>query len=85
VQVDEDVVRLLLPYLLHGVGADSQAAVSPDYRTASHMILVQLCSIATLAKDFLEGANPPPRGPILPHFLQAWDICSFLTMVAAMC
>ena len=49
-------MRLLLPYLLHGVGVDSQGGgVSPDYRTASHMILVQLCSIATLAKDFLEG------------------------------
>ena len=52
-------MRLLLPFLLHGVGANSQGGgVSPDYRTASHMILVQLCSIATLARDFLEGATP---------------------------
>lgn len=59
-QVDEGVVRLMLPYLLHGVDADSQSrGVSSDYRTASHMILVQLCSIATLARDFLEGDTTP--------------------------
>ena len=46
----------MLPYLLHGVGADGEEnQVSPEYRAASYMILVQLCSLATLAQDFLEG------------------------------
>ena len=52
-QVDEDMIRLLLPYLLHGV-ADA-GEVSTDFRAATYMILVQLCTIATLASDFLEG------------------------------
>jgi hypothetical protein len=67
-QVNEEVVRLLLPYLLHGVGGDGESAgVSPDYRTATHMILVQLCSIATLATDFLEGTACPSHVDVHPN------------------
>ena len=47
------MTRLLLPYLLYGV-ADA-GEVSADFRSATYMILVQLCTIATLAADFLEG------------------------------
>ena len=52
------MVRLLLPYLLHGVGSgDDEAGLVPDYRSGTNMILVQLATIATLAPDFLEGMH----------------------------
>lgn len=54
-QIDEDLVRLLLPYLLHGLAPEGEKLVSSDYMAASNMILVQLCSVTTLAQDFLEG------------------------------
>lgn len=58
VQVDEDLLRLLLPYILHGVGSGSEGkGISSDYRGATYMILVQLSAVATLAPDFVEGCN----------------------------
>ena len=55
-QVDEDLLRLLLPYMLDGMGADAdEAPVLSEYKAATHMILVQLLSKATLAQDFLDG------------------------------
>lgn len=58
-QVEEDTVRLLLPFLLHGVGGGGteDGSVSPEYRAATLMVLTQLCTVATLAPDFLEGGD----------------------------
>lgn len=57
-QVDEDIVRLLLPYLLHGIGTDADTPqVTSEYRAASYMVLVQLCSAASLAQDLLQGSS----------------------------
>ena len=54
-QVKEDVVRLLLPYLLAGVGPH----VTADYRAASLMILTQLSSQATLSDTLVTGQQNP--------------------------
>ena len=52
-QVKEELVRLLLPYLMAGMGSD----ISTDYRAASLMILTQLASQATLSDPLITGQN----------------------------
>lgn len=58
-QVKEGLVRLLLPYLMAGLGAN----ITADYRAATLMIVTQLASQATLADSLLAGtassAFPP--------------------------
>lgn len=57
-KVDEDLMRLLLPYILHGVGSNPEGQIiSPDYRAATYMILVQLSTVASLASDLVEGTR----------------------------
>ncbi len=50
-QVKEDLVRLLLPYLMAGLGA----SITADYRAATLMIVTQLASQATLSDSLLAG------------------------------
>ena len=50
-QIKEDLVRLLLPYLMAGLAA----SVTADYRAATLMILTQLASQATLSDTLLAG------------------------------
>lgn len=50
-QVKEDLVRLLLPYLMAALGPD----ITADYRAASLMILTQLASQATLSDTLVTG------------------------------
>jgi len=50
-QVKEDLVRLLLPYLMSGLGP----SITADYRAATLMILTQLASQATLSDNLLIG------------------------------
>lgn len=54
-RVDEDLVALLLPHLLVGIGAGASA----DLRPATMMVLSQLSAKATLADGFLSGKRPP--------------------------
>lgn len=47
--VDESLMAMLLPYIIHGLSAD----VSPDYRAAIYMVLVQLATRATFTSDLI--------------------------------
>lgn len=49
--VDEVFLSLLLPYLLHGLGPDA----IPDLKGATYMIIVQLCSRATMSSELASG------------------------------
>lgn len=49
--INEDLIITLLPYLSHGLTED----VIPEYRAASCMIVVQLCTRASLSGRFIEG------------------------------
>lgn len=49
--VSEDVLSQLLGYLVDGLSGDA----SPDYRSATLMAVAELCSRATLGRDFLKG------------------------------
>lgn len=49
----EELVRLLLPYLMAGLGPD----ITADYRAASLMILTQLASQATLSDTLITGQS----------------------------
>ena len=53
-QVGEDLLLLLLPYIVAGVGK----GVSDDYRMASTMIACQLATRAPLSDQLLSGAAP---------------------------
>lgn len=57
-QVTEDLVALLLPYMLAGLPRDADVG----YRSATLMIVVQLAATATLADSLFEGAFPPCKG-----------------------
>lgn len=46
-------MRLLLPYLMAGLGPD----ITADYRAASLMILTQLASQATLSDTLITGQS----------------------------
>jgi U3 small nucleolar RNA-associated protein 10 len=49
--VDEALMSMLLPYIIHGLSAD----VSPDYRAAIYMVLVQLATRATFTSDLISA------------------------------
>lgn len=51
VQIREDMVRLLLPYIMAGLGPK----VSTDYQAATLMIVTLLASKATLSEGLLTG------------------------------
>ena len=51
VQIKEDMVRLLLPYIMAGLGPK----VSTDYHAATLMIVTLLASKATLSERLLTG------------------------------
>lgn len=55
-QVKEDLVRLLLPFLMAGLGA----SITADYRAATLMIVTQLASQATLSDSLLAGTASSP-------------------------
>ena len=57
--VTEPLVALLVPYLQQGLRADA----APDQRVASHMVIAQLMTRATLSNVLLSGAQPPPLQP----------------------
>lgn len=52
-QIKEDLVRLLLPYLMVGLAE----SVTADYRAATLMILTQLASQASLSDTLLAGKH----------------------------
>ncbi len=54
-KVDEDLANVLLPYLMAGI--EQGAAVSPDFRASTFMVMAQLVSHATLSSRFLKGAQ----------------------------
>jgi U3 small nucleolar RNA-associated protein 10 len=49
--VDESLMAMLLPYIIHGLSAD----ISPDYRAAIYMVLVQLATRATFTSDLISA------------------------------
>lgn len=49
--VDESLMAMLLPYIIYGLSAD----VSPDYRAAIYMVLVQLATRATFTSDLISA------------------------------
>ena len=51
--VTEPLVALLVPYLQQGLRADA----APDQRVASHMVIAQLMTRATLSQVLLSGAS----------------------------
>lgn len=51
VRVDEGLLARLLPYITAGLDAEA----STDYRAATLMLTAELCSRATLGKDFTKG------------------------------
>jgi hypothetical protein len=57
--VTEPLVALLVPYLQQGLRADA----APDRRVASHMVIAQLMTRATLSNVLLSGAQPRPLQP----------------------
>ena len=61
VQVKEDTVRLLLPYVLAGLGRKASA----DYHTATLMIVTLLASKATLSEGLLTGMTMSRCGCVL--------------------
>eukprot|EP00879_Flechtneria_rotunda_P027885 GHRR01029928.1.p2 GENE.GHRR01029928.1~~GHRR01029928.1.p2 ORF type:complete len:103 (+),score=34.43 GHRR01029928.1:227-535(+) len=50
-QITEDLLTLLLPFLVAGM----KESATKDYRAATLMILTQLLSRAQLSKEFLSG------------------------------
>ena len=65
----EELVRLLLPYLMAGLGPD----ITADYRAASLMILTQLASQATLSDTLITGQQQ-----------RVLILCSLLLLVVCM-
>ncbi len=59
--VTEPLVALLVPYLQQGL----KPAAAADRRVASHMVIAQLITRATLSQVLLEGAPPPDQGQLL--------------------
>ena len=52
-QIREDLLQLLLPYLLAGLGKGS----STEYRLATYMIAAQLSSCTRLSDAFISGQS----------------------------
>ena len=52
-QMSEDLLQLLLPYLLAGLGKGSSA----EYRLATYMIAAQLSSCTQLSDAFISGQS----------------------------
>ena len=73
--VTEPLVALLVPYLQQGL----RPAAAADQRVASHMVIAQLMTRATLSRVLLEGAPATsakiPRRPA-SHDLVAAQGCS---------
>jgi len=53
-QVSEDLLTVLLPFLVSGL----KASAARDIRAATLMVLTQLLARASLSKDFLAGEGP---------------------------
>ena len=70
-QVKEELVRLLLPYLMAGLGPD----ITADYRAASLMILTQLATQATLSDTLVTGQQETSGRPT-HHGIAVWFIQS---------
>ena len=74
-QVKEDLVRLLLPYLMAGLGPD----ITADYRAASLMIITQLATQATLSDTLVTGQQETSQ----TH--SSWHCCLFHLFLELLC
>ena len=67
----EDLVRLLLPYLMAGLGPD----ITADYRAASLMIVTQLATQATLSDTLVTGWQETAE-LIITVYIAVWFTCA---------